>query len=79
MKTVYHADTGFQAHLIKGLLEANGIPAQVAGDYLPGGLGELPTMGLVTVSVNDPDGDHAARIITQYEQGSLHDENTLTS
>lgn len=79
MKTVYHADNGFQAHLIKGLLEANGIAALVAGDYLPGGLGELPTMGLVTVSVSDSDVVAAMRLITGYEQGSLNDDNALAT
>lgn len=51
MQTVYEAENLLDAHLVKGALEQQGIPAYVAGEYLTGALGELPTMGLVAVMV----------------------------
>ncbi len=51
MRTIYHAENILDAHLLKGALEAEGIPAYVAGEYLTGAIGELPAMGLVSVMV----------------------------
>lgn len=51
MRTVYQAENVVDAHLVKGALEAAGIPAHVAGEYLTGALGELPVQGLVAVMV----------------------------
>jgi hypothetical protein len=51
MQTVYEAENLLDAHLVKGALEQQGIPAYVAGEYLTGALGELPAMGLVSVMV----------------------------
>jgi hypothetical protein len=51
MQTVYEAENLLDAHLVKGALEQQGIPAYVAGEYLTGAMGELPVMGLVAVMV----------------------------
>jgi hypothetical protein len=51
MRIVYHAENLVDAHLVKGALEAAGIPAHVAGEYLTGAMGELPALGLVAVMV----------------------------
>ncbi len=51
MRIVYHAENLVDAHLVKGALEADGIPAHVAGEYLTGAIGELPALGLVAVMV----------------------------
>lgn len=51
MRTIYHAENILDAHLLKAALEAQGIPAYVAGEYLTGAIGELPPMGLVSVMV----------------------------
>jgi hypothetical protein len=53
MRVVYEAENIIDAHLVKGLLERDGVPAFVSGEYLTGALGELPVMGLVSVSVPD--------------------------
>ncbi|MCE3002589.1 MAG: DUF2007 domain-containing protein [Xanthomonadaceae bacterium] len=51
MRIVYQAENVVDAHLVKGALEAAGIPAHVAGEYLTGAIGELPVAGLVAVMV----------------------------
>ena len=51
MRIVYRAENVIDAHLVKGALEAAGIPAHVAGEYLTGAMGELPALGLVAVMV----------------------------
>lgn len=64
MQVVYRAEHIIDAHLAKGLLEQAGIPAFVLGEHLGGGIGELPTMGLMSVAVPD---DHveAANAVLQ--------------
>ena len=46
MKCVYQAGEALEAHMVAGLLEQVGIAAQVRGDLLQGGVGELPAAGL---------------------------------
>jgi hypothetical protein len=53
MRVVYEAENVIDAHLVKSLLENVGIPAWVRGEFLTGGIGELPTQGLVAVAVPD--------------------------
>ena len=73
MKSVFSASHSIEAHLVKGLLEANGIAAMVAGDFLQGGIGELPAFGCCEVRVA-PEHERAARaIIHEYETGEAPD------
>lgn len=53
MRRVYQAENSIDAHLVRGALEHHGIPAFVFGDYLAGGIGELPVFGLIEVHVAD--------------------------
>lgn len=53
MRVVYEAENVIDAHLVKSLLENVGIPAWVRGEFLTGGIGELPAQGLVAVAVPD--------------------------
>jgi hypothetical protein len=53
MRTVYHAEGIVDAHLVKDALEQAGIPAFVNGEYLIGGMGQLPARDFLTVSVPD--------------------------
>ena len=52
---VCHASNSIEAYLIKNLLEQQEIATYVFGDYLQGGVGEIPAIGLVTVNVSDSD------------------------
>jgi hypothetical protein len=50
--TVYKAANGIQAHLVRSVLEQDGIPVSVRGEALMGAIGELPvTMLDVEVQV----------------------------
>jgi hypothetical protein len=40
---VYKAANSIEAHLIRGLLEAEAIPVRLSGEPLGGAIGELPT------------------------------------
>lgn len=67
MKSVYTAQNSIDAHLVKGLLSNHGIDALVTGDFLQGGLGELPAFGLVEVRVSPQDESRARAIIHAFE------------
>jgi hypothetical protein len=51
MHIVYRAENLFDAHLVKDALEAEGIPAFIAGEYLTGAVGQLPAMDYIAVMV----------------------------
>ena len=71
MQTIFHAANTIEAHLVAGLLRANGIAAWVGGHYLQGAVGELPPMALGRIEVDAADAAAAQRIIADYEAGRL--------
>lgn len=70
MKIVYRAENVFDASLVKGLLENDGIMAFVNGAMLQGGVGELPPAGLITVTVADEDQATAEQVIREFQRES---------
>jgi hypothetical protein len=70
---IYSASNSVDAYIIKGLLEQQGIPARVNGEYLQGGIGELPLIDLVTVSVEEEDYEEALSLIREYESEGTSD------
>jgi pentose-5-phosphate-3-epimerase len=62
VKIVYRAENIIDANLVKAALADAGIQAFVSGEYLTGGVGQLPALDLVTVMVADPDFEGAAPI-----------------
>lgn len=69
MPLLYQAANSLEANLLKGLLEQQGIEASIAGEYLQGGIGELPVAGMVTLNVEQTDLHAAQKIIKDYEAG----------
>ena len=67
MKVIYQAENAIDANLLKGLLEQTGIMAFVNGEYLQGGIGELPPGGLITVSVADADLEATMRVVAEFQ------------
>lgn len=67
MHTIYRAQNLFDAHLVKDALEAEGIPAFIAGEYLTGAVGELPAMDYIDVRVPDSARIKAEEVVAQVE------------
>jgi hypothetical protein len=73
---IYSAETTTDAHLIKGLLEQQGIEAFVSGHYLQGAFGELPVINMIQVMVEQADLIRAQEIMRDYATGKFEiDEN----
>lgn len=68
MKTLYEASNGVEAHMILNLLEQQGINGRVDGEFLQGGIGELPAAGLVRVMVSEEDYAAAKPIVEQWDK-----------
>ena len=67
MEIIYKARDITEAHIVSGLLNANGIEAHVSGYYLQGGIGELATFDFANVQVADEDVTEAKMIVAEYE------------
>ncbi len=53
MRLLYEAQNSIEAHMILNLLEQQGLSARIDGEYLQGGMGELPAGGLVRVMIEE--------------------------
>lgn len=79
MIIIYHAANSLDANMIKGLLEQYKIRAFIQGEYLQGGMGELPAADLVTVSVDDENYTEAKKIIVEWEAATIVEEEPNTN
>lgn len=59
-----------EAHIVAGLLKANGIVTHVGGDYLQGAMGEIGAAGFSNIHVQDEDLYPARKVITEYEENN---------
>lgn len=66
MKQVYNAQDITEAHIVAGMLEAQGLSAHVGGHYLQGGVGELASFDFARVYVEDEDVPAAMTAIREY-------------
>lgn len=67
MQIAYRARDITEAHIIAGMLGANGIEAFVGGHYLQGAMGEIGAAGFSNVHVDDEDVYRARLLIDEYE------------
>lgn len=67
MIIIYKAQDIIEAHIVAGLLNAEGIESHVSGHYLQGGIGELAVAGFANVHVLDEDVLQAKQVIAEYE------------
>jgi hypothetical protein len=67
MVTIFEAENNVEAHMIVHLLERSGINAQIMGEHLQGGVGELPAHGNIRVVVHPSDASHAKNLISEWE------------
>jgi len=70
MVKVFTAKNSIEANIVKGMLDANDIPAYVEGDYLQGAVGELAAIDFAFVSVDEVNKEKAIRLVNEYETGS---------
>lgn len=70
MQIAYRARDITEAHIVAGMLKANGIEAYVGGHYLQGAMGEIGAAGFSTVHVDDEDVYRARVVIDEYEAGA---------
>jgi hypothetical protein len=66
---VYRGSDYFEAQLLKGLMEQDGLQVFLHGAVLQGGLGEVPALGHLSITVNDADEMVAREIIQAFERG----------
>tara|TARA_B110000027_G_scaffold72770_1_gene77528 strand:- start:6316 stop:6552 length:237 start_codon:yes stop_codon:yes gene_type:complete len=76
MISVYRSGDYFEAQLLTGLMEQEGLQVFLQGAALQGGLGDLPTMGHLSITVNDADQQRAEEIISAYENGDYSLDET---
>jgi hypothetical protein len=69
MKLVYTAKHPTEAHLIRGMLEAEGIRAEVKGDQLYGAFGDLPVLPTVWI-LDDTLAAQAERSVLDFLHGT---------
>jgi len=76
MIVVYEADGSVEAHLMKNMLAQANIESYIHGESLTGGIGDLQTMGLVRVMVDEKDYDIAHEIIQDWESADIIENET---
>ncbi|NCF72708.1 MAG: DUF2007 domain-containing protein [Gammaproteobacteria bacterium] len=67
MKTVFDASNNIEAHLAMHQLQQAGIDARIEGEFLQGGIGQLPVAGNVRVVVHPNDEAEARTVIADWE------------
>ena len=67
MKIIYKARDIIEAHIVSGMLNANGIETHVGGYYLQGGVGDVAVSDFANVQVADEDVELALPLVTEYE------------
>ncbi len=75
MKPLHTARHAAEAHLILGYLESNGVQAIVRGEFLTGGIGELPADICKVWVIDDTDVSRAHELVRQFFRGeaaSIH-------
>lgn len=69
MKFLYSPNNIIDANLLKGLLKQEGIDCRISGEYLQGGIGELPPFGIAQLLVDEADFEQASNVINAWESG----------
>jgi Putative prokaryotic signal transducing protein len=65
MKSLYEASNSLEAHMILNLLEQEGLSGRIDGEYLQGGLGELPAT-TVRVMIEESDYTSGKKITDEW-------------
>ncbi len=68
MRVVYEPDNIIDAHLVKGVLEQTGIPVYLRGEFLTGGIGDLPVSGMLALCVPETCEVEARQVLGELER-----------
>lgn len=68
MQRIYEPRDLLEAHMLSGMLEAEGIEVFLAGSHLIGAMGELPAAGLLGLMVPDEAAERARQLIAEYNR-----------
>jgi hypothetical protein len=68
MRVVYEPDNIIDAHLVKGVLEQAGLPVYLRGEFLTGGIGELPVSGMLALCVPEACEAEARDVLAELER-----------
>ena len=71
MKQVHIARHAPEAHIVKGLLESNGIEAVIRGEFLTSGWGELPVDVCSVWVADDAHYERAQAVLLEFLNGDL--------
>ena len=82
MKIIYKARDIIEAHIVAGMLNANGIETHVGGYYLQGGVGDAAVFDFANVQIADEDVAAALPLIAEYdgtqsENGDFGDDSLV--
>ena len=67
MRIVYRAQNLIDAHLVKDALESAQVPAFISGEYLTGGVGQLPALDYLAVLVPESSVELAEPIVREID------------
>lgn len=79
MKTLYEAANALEAHMLADLLKQEGFSAQVQGEHLQGGVGELQVSPLVRLLIDDDKYEAARAFIQRWEATQVHEPSNTGS
>lgn len=67
MKLLYEAGNTLEAHMVLDLLRQQGLAGRIDGEFLQGGIGDLPAAGLVRVMVDEADYEHGRQLVAEWD------------
>lgn len=68
VRRIYEPRDLLEAEMLVGMLAAEGIDCHLSGRHLLGALGDLPTAGLLALTVTDAQAERASRLIAAYNE-----------
>jgi len=76
---LYDASNAIEAHMLRDLLEQQGIPVFIEGEHLQGGVGDLPATGFVRLVVEAEYYQQAATFIAEWDAKEVAEVRTTPS
>ena len=76
MKIIFNARDIIEAHIVSGMLNANGIETYIGGYYLQGGIGEACGFDFANIQIADEDFKAAVPLISDYEKSTDNEQAT---